>query len=147
MSCVCVSLQVIEKLLSKQDLSEAESSQALRALIDGAEPVQMAAFLVLLRAKVRRLGWGRVVCGSSRGLPCVMSTSWMECTSARPCCSGEGGLHMCLPEHRAEGTAWQVLVSLALCRGRLLRRLLGWPRLCTGSLSPSTPTARVREGR
>ncbi len=46
-------VQVIEKLLARQDLSEEESSQTLKALIQGAEPTQMAAFLVLLRAKVK----------------------------------------------------------------------------------------------
>ncbi|GAB4814997.1 hypothetical protein N2152v2_002043 [Parachlorella kessleri] len=42
---------VIEKLLARENLSEQESSLALKALIQGAEPSQMAAFLVLLRAK------------------------------------------------------------------------------------------------
>lgn len=43
---------MIEKLLAREDLSEQESSEALKALIQGAEAAQMAAFLVLLRAKV-----------------------------------------------------------------------------------------------
>lgn len=51
------SLQVIEKLMLRQDLSEEESSQTLKALIQGAEQAQMAAFLVLLRAKVSWTGW------------------------------------------------------------------------------------------
>lgn len=37
--------------MERRDLSEQQASQALRALIAGAEPAQMAAFLVLLRAK------------------------------------------------------------------------------------------------
>lgn len=42
---------MIEKLIDRQDLSEGEAQQALHALISGAEAAQMAAFLVLLRAK------------------------------------------------------------------------------------------------
>jgi anthranilate phosphoribosyltransferase len=42
---------VIETLMDRRDLSEDQAQQALQALIEGAEPTQMAAFLVLLRAK------------------------------------------------------------------------------------------------
>lgn len=37
--------------MQRQDLSEQQTSEALQALVAGAEPTQMAAFLVLLRAK------------------------------------------------------------------------------------------------
>ncbi len=37
--------------MERQDLSEQQTSEALQALVAGAEPAQMAAFLVLLRAK------------------------------------------------------------------------------------------------
>ncbi len=57
-------MQVIEKLLAKENLTEQESSQALKALIQGAEVAQMAAFLVLLRAKV----WQLHSTGASAGL-------------------------------------------------------------------------------
>lgn len=43
--------QVIETLMERTNLTESQTSQALNALIEGAEPAQMAAFLVLLRAK------------------------------------------------------------------------------------------------
>ncbi|EFN52082.1 hypothetical protein CHLNCDRAFT_27114, partial [Chlorella variabilis] len=43
--------QVLEVLMQRQDLSEQQTSEALQALVAGAEPTQMAAFLVLLRAK------------------------------------------------------------------------------------------------
>lgn len=42
---------MLEALLERRDLSEAQASEALQALVVGAEPAQMAAFLVLLRAK------------------------------------------------------------------------------------------------
>jgi anthranilate phosphoribosyltransferase len=42
---------VLEALLERRDLSEAQASETLQALVAGAEPAQMAAFLVLLRAK------------------------------------------------------------------------------------------------
>lgn len=37
--------------MERRNLSEQETSEALQALVAGAEPAQMAAFLVLLRAK------------------------------------------------------------------------------------------------
>ena len=37
--------------MARHDLSEQQTSDALRGLVAGAEPAQMAAFLVLLRAK------------------------------------------------------------------------------------------------
>ena len=43
--------QVIERLMARENLSEQETNASLQALIAGAEPAQMAAFLVLLRAK------------------------------------------------------------------------------------------------
>lgn len=43
--------QVLEALIEGRDLAESETSDALKALVAGAEPTQMAAFLVLLRAK------------------------------------------------------------------------------------------------
>lgn len=43
--------QILEQLLLRQDLSEEVTSGALQTLVAGAEPAQMAAFLVLLRAK------------------------------------------------------------------------------------------------
>ncbi|KAL4856534.1 Anthranilate phosphoribosyltransferase [Chlorella vulgaris] len=43
--------QVLEALMQRRDLSEGETSDALQALVAGAEPAQMGAFLVLLRAK------------------------------------------------------------------------------------------------
>lgn len=47
----------------RHDLSEEESSQTLKALIQGAEQAQMAAFLVLLRAKV---SWAGVALSSAK---------------------------------------------------------------------------------
>ena len=44
-------IQVIERLIERQNLTEGETQTALKALIDGAEAAQIAAFLVLLRAK------------------------------------------------------------------------------------------------
>lgn len=44
-------MQVIEKLIDRKDLTEQETQETLHALISGAEPAQMSAFLVLLRAK------------------------------------------------------------------------------------------------
>jgi anthranilate phosphoribosyltransferase len=41
----------LEHLMHRHNLSEAQTADALRALVAGAEPAQMAAFLVLLRAK------------------------------------------------------------------------------------------------
>ncbi|KAL4424034.1 hypothetical protein ABPG75_001335 [Micractinium tetrahymenae] len=43
--------QVLELLMQRHNLSEQQTSDALQALVAGAEPAQMAAFLVLLRAK------------------------------------------------------------------------------------------------
>lgn len=43
--------QVLEALIQRQDLTEQQSNEALRALVAGADTAQMAAFLVLLRAK------------------------------------------------------------------------------------------------
>jgi hypothetical protein len=48
---VYVLVQVLESLIEGRDLAEAQTSEALQALVAGAEPAQMAAFLVLLRAK------------------------------------------------------------------------------------------------
>ncbi len=45
------SAQVIERLMAGENLSGAEANTALQSLVTGAEPAQMAAFLVLLRAK------------------------------------------------------------------------------------------------
>lgn len=44
-------MKVIEVLIERQDLSEEQAQQALTTLVEGGEPAQMAAFLVLLRAK------------------------------------------------------------------------------------------------
>jgi anthranilate phosphoribosyltransferase len=46
-----IAWQVLEALMERQDLSEAQASGALKALVAGAEPAQMGAFLALLRAK------------------------------------------------------------------------------------------------
>ena len=43
--------QVLELLMERRDLSEGQASEALVSLVSGAEVAQMAAFLVLLRAK------------------------------------------------------------------------------------------------
>ncbi|PRW61048.1 anthranilate phosphoribosyltransferase [Chlorella sorokiniana] len=42
---------VLEQLMERQNLSEQQTSEALQALVTGAEPAQIGAFLVLLRAK------------------------------------------------------------------------------------------------
>lgn len=44
-------MQVLELLMQRHNLTEQQTSDALQALVAGAEPAQMAAFLVLLRAK------------------------------------------------------------------------------------------------
>jgi anthranilate phosphoribosyltransferase len=44
-------LQVIEDLIDRKNLSEAQTSEALTTLIAGADTAQISAFLVLLRAK------------------------------------------------------------------------------------------------
>lgn len=49
--CSNSTLQVIERLIAREDLNEEQTKNALHTLISGAEPAQMAAFLVLLRAK------------------------------------------------------------------------------------------------
>lgn len=46
-----LTMQVLELLMQRQNLSEQQTSDSLQALVAGAEPAQMAAFLVLLRAK------------------------------------------------------------------------------------------------
>eukprot|EP00887_Chlorella_sp_A99_P005975 scaffold27.g5975.t1 len=43
--------QVIEALIERRDLAEEQAEQALALLVDGGQPAQIAAFLVLLRAK------------------------------------------------------------------------------------------------
>jgi anthranilate phosphoribosyltransferase len=44
-------LQILETLLAGVSLTEEQTQQALEAVVDGAHQSQMAAFLVLLRAK------------------------------------------------------------------------------------------------
>ena len=48
-------MQILEVLLAGDNLTEEQTQQALEALVDGAHQSQMAAFLVLLRAKARPL--------------------------------------------------------------------------------------------
>ncbi|BDA41072.1 Anthranilate phosphoribosyltransferase [Coccomyxa sp. Obi] len=43
--------EILEALLERRDLTESQTQEALTALVDGAHHTQMAAFLVLLRAK------------------------------------------------------------------------------------------------
>ena len=43
--------QILEILLERKDLSESQSASTMAALLEGAHPAQIAAFLVLLRAK------------------------------------------------------------------------------------------------
>ena len=45
-------LQILETLLAGTSLTEEQTQHALDALVEGAHQTQMAAFLVLLRAKV-----------------------------------------------------------------------------------------------
>lgn len=43
--------EVIESLIARENLSESQTMSAMSALLSGAEPTQISAFLVLLRAK------------------------------------------------------------------------------------------------
>ncbi|MCH8292912.1 anthranilate phosphoribosyltransferase, partial [Candidatus Poribacteria bacterium] len=43
--------EYLNKLIDGNDLTKTEASTALQAVLDGADPQQMAAMLVLLRAK------------------------------------------------------------------------------------------------
>jgi len=44
-------LQIIEKLINQENLTESQTQESILTLVSGAEPAQIAAFLVLLRAK------------------------------------------------------------------------------------------------
>ena len=57
--------QILEILLERRDLSESQSSATMAALLQGAHPAQIAAFLVLLRAKGET---GEEVAGLARAM-------------------------------------------------------------------------------
>jgi anthranilate phosphoribosyltransferase len=57
--------QILEILLERKDLSESQSASTMAALLEGAHPAQIAAFLVLLRAKGET---GEEVAGLARAM-------------------------------------------------------------------------------
>ena len=57
--------QILETLLERRDLSESQTSATMAALLEGAHPAQIAAFLVLLRAKGET---GEEVAGLARAM-------------------------------------------------------------------------------
>ena len=63
--------QILETLLERRDLSESQTSATMAALLEGAHPAQIAAFLVLLRAKGET---GEEVAGLARALLDIVGT-------------------------------------------------------------------------
>lgn len=81
-------MQVLERLIQKEDLSEDTTKQVLLYILDDWNPAQMAALLSLLRAKVRQavVTWGFLSLGSAlaanRGIERIPQ-SWCGVISAR----------------------------------------------------------------